>query len=219
MRIFLNQIKIIITTLVIAFAAGVSILAANSLLTNGTKTGLSENYIPSDMSKAFPELDGVLEDGDATVSTTNIEDVKGQVQYSIRGTVVNIGNLEEWKDPTPQPEEFQKIMGQNVKFPIDIEVTQIEKTKSDLKVGEIITVKVLGSLIDNTLYLYPDQPQFEVGEDVIVHVSIDPNDIIEKDFKFVQLGEYGKYKIQNGKAFNEQYPNGKAIKDALEEAQ
>lgn len=215
----MNQNNIIITTLVIAFVAGVSILAANSLLTNDTKTELSANYIPSDMSKAFPELDGVLEGGDATMTTTNIADVKDQIQYTIRGTVVNIGKLEEWIDPTPQPEELQKIMGQNVKIPVDIEVTHIGKTKSDLKAGEIITVKVLGRLIDNTLYLNPNSPQFEVGDDVIVHVSIDPNDIIEKGFKFVQLGEYGKYKIQDGKAFNAKYPHGRDLVKTLDETQ
>jgi len=215
----MNQNNIIITTLIIAFVAGVSILAANSLLTSDTKAGLLTNYIPSDMSKAFPELDDVIEGGEASMSTTNIEDVKDQIQYTIRGTVVNIGNLEEWIDPTPQPEELQKIMGQNVKIPVDIAVTQIGKTKLDLKVGEIITVKVLGRLIDNTLYLNPNSPQFEVGEDVIVHVSIDPNDIIEKDFKFVQLGEHGKFKIQDGKAFNAKYPHGRDLVKTLNEAQ
>ncbi|MGI0008490.1 MAG: hypothetical protein ACRD92_02610 [Nitrosopumilaceae archaeon] len=184
-----------------------------------TEVELSTNYIPSDMSKAFPELDNVLEGGDSTILTTNIEDVKNQVQYTLRGTVVNIGELEEWIDPTPQTEELQKIMGKNVKFPVDIEVTQVRKAKSDLKVGEIFTVNVLGRLIDNTLYLNPNSPQFEVGEDVIVHVSIDPNDIIEKDFKFVQLGEYGKYKIQDGMAFNAKYPHGRDLVKALDESQ
>jgi hypothetical protein len=82
---------------------------------------------------------------------------------------------------------------------------------------DIITVKVLGCIVDNTLYLYPNSPQFEIGEDVIVHISIDPNDIIEKDFKFVQLGKYGKYKIQDDKAFNSKYPQGKDIIKALDE--
>jgi hypothetical protein len=110
----MNQNNIIIAMLVIAFAAGVSILATNSILTNDTKTELSTNYIPSDMSKAFPELDGVLTGGYVTMTTTNIEDVKDQIQYTIRGAVVKIGEIEEWTDPTPQPEELRKIMGKKV---------------------------------------------------------------------------------------------------------
>jgi hypothetical protein len=204
--------------LAISLVAGVSILAANSLLTNA-ENELSTTYIPSDMSKAFPHLDGVLEGGDVSMSTTNIEDVKSQIQYTIRGTVVNIGTLEEWKDPTPQPEELQKIMGKNVKIPVDIKVTQVKKAKSNLNNGEIITVNVLGHLIGNTLYLNPNSPQFEIGEDVVVHISVDPNDIIEKDFKFVQLGEYGKYSIQDGKAFNAKYSHGRDIVKALDETQ
>lgn len=151
------------------------------------------------------------------MTTINIEDVKNQVQYTIRGTVVKIGETEEWVDPTPQPEELRQIMGKNVKIPIDIEITQIGKDKSDLKVGEIVTVNVLGRIIDNTLYLTPNSPQFELGEDVIVHISVDPNDIIEKDFKFVQLGKYGKYKIHDGEAFNAKYLYGKNIVSALDE--
>lgn len=214
----MTQNKNSIIMLAIFFVAGASILAASSLL-NTPNVDLSSNYTPSDMSKAFPQLDGVLRGGDASMLTTNIEDVKSLVQYTVRGTVVNIGNFEKWADPTPQPEELQKIMGQNVKIPIDIKVTQVKKDKSDLNNGDIITVKVLGRLVDNTLYLYPNSPQFEIGEDVVVHISVDPNDIIEKDFKFVQLGEYGKYKIQDGKAFNSLYPHGKDITKALSETQ
>lgn len=213
----MNQKNIFITGLIVALAAGISILAA-SLLTN-TETGSSANYIPSDMSKAFPQFDKVLEGGDVTIATTNIGDVKDQIQYTIRGTVVKIGEPEEWTDPTPQPDELRKLMGKNVKIPINIEVTQVGKAKSELKVGEIVTVNVLGRIVDNTLYLNPNSPQFELGEDVIVHISVDPSNIIEKDFKFVQLGKYGKYKIQGDKAFNAKYPHGSDIVKTLDETQ
>jgi hypothetical protein len=215
----MTQNKNSIIMLVVFSVAGVSLLAASSILNAPPQVDLSSNYTPSDMSKAFPQLDGVLRGGDASMLTTNIEDVKSLVQYTVRGTVVNIGSFEKWTDPTPQPEELQKIMGQTVKIPVDIKVTQVKKHKSDLKNGDIITVKLLGRLVDNTLYLYPNSPQFEIGEDIIVHVSVDPNDIIEKDFKFVQLGEYGKYKIQDGKAFNLLFPHGKDIEKALDETQ
>jgi len=214
----MNQNNKIFTMLAIFSVAGISILATNSLLTS-TENDLSATYIQSKMSKAFPELDGVLDGGDATMLTTNIEDVKSQVQYTIRGTVVNIGKLKEWTDPTPQPDELRKLMGKSVMIPIDIKVTQVKKDKSDLKNDEIITVNVLGHLIENTLYLNPNSPQFEIGEDVVVHISVDPNDIIEKDFKFVQLGEYGKYSIQDGKAFNAKYSHGRDIAKALDETQ
>lgn len=213
----MNQKNIIITGLVVVLATGISILAA-SLLTN-TETGATANYIPSDMSKAFPQFDKVLKGGDVTMATTNIEDVKDQVQYTIRGTVVKIGEPEEWTDPTPQPDELRKLIGKNVKIPIDIEVTQVGKARYELKVGDIVTVKVLGRIIDNILYLNPNSPQFELGEDVVVHISVDPNNIIEKDFKFVQLGEYGKYKIQDGEAFNAKYPHGKDVVKTMQETQ
>lgn len=209
-----NKIIIILTVSLVA----VSVLASSALLID-SEVKLSTNYVPSDMSKAFPELDGVLSGGEATMLTTNIKDVKGQVQYTVRGTVVNIGDLEEWTDPTPQPEELQRMIGKNVKIPIDIKVTQVTKAKTELNKDDIITVKVLGRIVDNTLYLYPNSPQFEIGEDVVVHISIDSNDIVEKDFKFIQLGEYGKYKIQNDKAFNVKYPHGRDIVSVLDETQ
>jgi hypothetical protein len=211
----MNQKNIVITGLVVAFVAGISILVSGLL--DSIETDLSTNYTPSDMSKALPQFDDVLEGGDVTMATTKIEDVKDQIQYTIRGTVVRIGTPEEWTDPTPQPEELQKIMGKNVKIPVDIEVARVGKAKSAIQSGEIVTVNVLGRIVDNTLYLNPNSPQFESGEDIIVHISVDPSDIIEKNFKFVQLGEYGKYKIQDGKAFNPKHPHGRDIVKALDE--
>ena len=50
-------------------------------------------YVPPDLSKAFPELDGVYQ-GVADFLTNDIRDVKVDVAYTVRGTVINIGELE-----------------------------------------------------------------------------------------------------------------------------
>ncbi len=84
---------------------------------------------------------------------------------------------------------------------------------------DVITVILTGKLLGKTHYLDGGEPQFEVGEEVILHITIVPNDIVGKNIKYIKLGEYGKYKIQDGKAFNTKYPRGKIIRDALEETQ
>jgi len=210
--------KILLMSLVISAIAGTSIIATSMFNEESVHPMQELGYTPSDISKAFPQLDGVKQ-GEASWSTTNIKDVKNEVQYSIRGNVVSIGQGEDWTDPTSRPENYDSIFGKNVKIPINIEVLEIKKTKSDVKVGDIITVTLTGKLLEKTLYLDGGEPQFEVSEEVIVHIATDPNDIIGKDTKYVKLGEYGKYKIEGDKAFNSKYIQGKNIAEALNETQ
>jgi len=184
---------ILITTFVLSAIVGISIFAVSNLMNQDVAHPYEEElgYAPSDMSKAFPHLDGV-EQGHASWTTTDIRDVKDQVAYTIRGTVIAIGEGEEWADPTPRPEHYDTIFGKNVKIPVDIKVQETKKTKSDVKPGDVITVTLTGKLLGKTLYLDGGEPQFEVGEEVILHIAIDPNDIVGKNIKYVKLGEYGK---------------------------
>lgn len=208
----MKQNKIILSTLILSIAAGLTLLAVNI----DQEESIETMYVPSDMSKSLPQFDGVYQ-GHATWSTDDVKKVKKEIKYTIRGTVVSIGELEFWTDPTPQPEELQKIRPQNVLIPINIQVDKIKHYNGEFT-GEIFTVKLTGQLLDNKLYLDGGEPQFEVGEKVVVHVGIDPNDVIEKDHKYVVLGEFGKYKIQDDKAYNEKYPKGKSIDKAFKDA-
>ena len=200
--------------MVLAAIAGLSV----ALLPGQTDPGPTTAYVPSDLSKAFPELDGVYY-GPATFTTNNIGDAGEGVAYTVRGTVTGIGELEYYDDPAPRPVELGAIMPKPVLVPVDIRVSEITKGGgSDVGGGDTITVKLQGDLLEKTLSFY-GEPRFEVGEQVIVHVSVSDSDMIERGAKYVTLGEFGKYRVQDDKAYNAKHPGGIPVRQALGEAE
>ena len=70
-------------------------------------------------------------------------------------------------------------MPKPVPVPVDIRVSEITNGGgSDVGGGDTVTVKLQGGLLEKTLSLY-GEPGFEVGEPVIVHVSVSDSDMIE----------------------------------------
>ena len=155
--------------------------------------------------------------GESLWTTTDIQKVKGEVDYTVKGTVVHISEPIVWKDPTPKSEGYLIRNGENVKIEIDIEVDEVAKSKDKVDLGSIVTVTITGKLLDNKLKLDGGEEHYELGERVIVHVSEDPHDIIGDNVKYVKLGEFGKYKIQGDKAYNALYPEGRNISNVLAE--
>ncbi len=209
--------KILLPSLVVLIAISASILMLNYETNDSVSVSeITETsiYVPSDISKAFPDYEIVFSSN--AYATIDIVKVKDQVKYTVQGTVINIGDPEIWIDSTMNP-ELIGVVADRIKIEVDIEVDKVKKSK-DIKKGDVITITITGDMVDNVLSL-DTREQFELGEQVIVHVAEDPNDIVGENIHFVKLGEYGKYKIQNNKAFNDQNSNGKSIEATLNEAQ
>lgn len=199
-----------------------SIVAIIAITTIGLVTNLQQEsnsinsveYVPSDISKELTDYQ--LVGSSSSYITTEIQDVKDKVKMTIQGTVVSVGEPISWDDTTVNP-ETKNYVPEKVKIPVEILVDKVKKTK-DVKKGDSIIVYVFGDRVGNQIALETGL-NFETGENVIVHVGeeILPND--DKTTYDVMLGQYGKYKIQDNKAFNEKFPNGKSIEKALSESQ
>lgn len=143
----------------------------------------------------------------------DIEIVKDHIVLTLSGTVLSIGDIIDW--------EYEHQTYGDV--PITIEVdknTKIDKeTKHKIKKGDSFTFYLGGSYEMDQHYINGYQPQFEIGEKVIVHISKSDQgpDGPDGDNYIVTLGKFGKYKIVDGKAYNEKYKNGKSLDDVFNE--
>ena len=72
----------------------------------------------------------------------------------------------------------------------------------------------------SSLYIHSFEPQFEIGEKVLVHIGKAYQGPVgyDDDNYFVEIGKFGKYKIIEDKAYNEKYPNGKSLAQTYDEA-
>lgn len=174
-------------------------------------------YVPSNIAHALGSVTDVVQ-GDASWTTTDIKKVKDAVDYTIRGTVVHISEPILWADPTPRADGYVETRGNNVKIHVDIEVDEIGKATRSLERGSVVTVVITGKLLNDVLYLDGGEEHYELGERVIVHVATDPHSIMGVDVMYVKLGEFGKYKIQNDRAYNEQFSEGRSISSVMSEA-
>lgn len=154
-------------------------------------------YVPSDITKANPNL--VKAVGHTSVTTTNINNLKDNIKYTLRGKVLNVGDPIPWVDNAG-----------NNRGAIPIEILVDKKYKGDDGVGNTFTFYIQSIEEQGKYYIMPNEPTFEIGEQIIVHISEDnelgPDEIAHK--YYVELGEYGKYKVINNKAYNELFPRG-----------
>lgn len=173
----------------------------------------NEHYYEADIGKAFPDYEIVH---NAVARDLNFEKAKKDIKSTVKGTVIDIGEIKTWNDKTMNP-ELIPIVGERIKIDVQIEV---EKSNNNVyKKGEIVTVTLLGAILpDSNIVALDDDEEFELGEEVIIHVAEDPNDIVDENVHYVKLGKYGKYTIQDGKAYNDSNHYGKSIEQALNEA-
>lgn len=201
---------------IIAALSIVLAITATFALTNNQNDVEKYTYVPSNIGYALSTVDEVTQ-GAATFATNNIQNVKGDVDYTIKGTVINISEPIPWTDQTPKSEGYKIRNGKDVKIEIDIEVEETGKSKETLNSGSIVTVTITGKLLENTLKLDGGEEHYEIGERVIVHVADDPNNIIGDNVKYVKLGQFGKYKLHEDRAFNEIYTEGRDISSVMSE--
>ncbi len=199
--------KQIITYSIIAIAALSTVAAFNDpFVYNKTLFVLGTDipYTASDISLSNPNIVG--SQGSASYIAEFVTDIKDRVDYTVHGTVTSIG------DPIPWTDNVGNSRGI---IPIELEVKQVTKGSLDSKT---FTVHLLSNSADNKWYLSPGNPDFELGEEVIVHITVESPDEEIGNLNLVALGEYAKYKIEDGRAYNVQFPYGKTIDGAINEA-
>lgn len=168
-------------------------------------------YVQSDITKANPNI--IVVPSSASLASDQISDIKHLVVLTVKGTVLSVGDPIDWIDESKNTLGF---------IPVTIKVDEKSKNTADLKLkrGDHFTVYLHGVYESGIFYMHDFEPQFEIGEKVLLHVGYADNGPNFKDggFYFVELGKYGKYQIVGEKAYNDKYENGKFLDDAFNEA-
>ncbi len=168
-------------------------------------------YVQSDITKANPNI--AVAPTHATLTSEKISDVKRSVVLTVNGTVLSVGNPIDWVDESKNTIGF---------VPVTIKVDEKSKNTADLKLktGDHFTVYLGGVYESGVFYMHGFEPQFEIGEDVLLHVGYDSNgpDFKDAGLYFVELGKHGKYKIVGEKAYNDKNRDGKPFNEAFNEA-
>lgn len=203
----MNKKNLIITSLIVIAVIGSIVVLSDSNVYNSAMFLLDvpSTYIPSDITKANVNIKPTV--GEASFVTTTISDVKDKILFTIRGKVVQVGDPIQWIDNAG-----------NTHGAIPVEIELANSLKGNLKKGELFTVFIDSIFIDNQYWLSTYEPQFEIGEEVLIHVAKSEIILDGKEMFYVELGHYGKYQIKDGKAYNEKFPYGKSLVQAENEA-
>ena len=157
-------------------------------------------YVPSDIAQANLTLQ--VMSGHFARDTTNPSEWKEYISDTVIGTVLSVGDLIPWIDNWGYT---------YAAVPVTI---QTDRT----------TEKTLTFYLHSLLWqgekfvLLPDEAQFEIGEKVMVHLGTDPSLDYDKDALYMQLGQHGKYKIVDEKAYNIDYPEGRSLDSVMNES-
>lgn len=202
----MNRQKIIVTGIFAAVAVSLGVGA--SLNSSGT----DYVYVQSDITKANPNI--IVAPTEVTMATEEISETKSTVVLTVQGTVLSVGDPVDWVDEAENPLGF---------VPVTIDIDKKTKdTTSHLKLESDgrLTVYLGGVYESGKFYMHGFEPQFEIGEEVILHVGHAKNGPTFEDdgLYFVELGKYGKYRVADDKAYNENHQNGKSLDKALNEA-
>ena len=192
-------------------------------------------YVPSDITKANPNIR--VSRVDASWRTTDIRDIADEVKYTIRGTILEV------QDPINSYSYDHAMQGFG-SIPVVMSVDEVYKgnLESDTLtffLGSFITYPdrpgyIRASIADvaelrKGYSMFSYEPQFEVGDHVIVHVGevywdedriVDPQDLeTMTPYHSVLLAKYGAYHIHDGKIYNEKVPDGAPLARAIAESQ
>ena len=202
----MNKQKIIITSIFAVVAVSLGMVASlDSFDTDYV-------YVQSDITKANPNI--IVAPTDLTLATEEISETKPTVVLTIQGTVLSVDDPVDWIDESGNPLGFVPVT-------IDIDKKTKDATAHlKLETDGRLTVYLGGVYESGKFYMHGFEPQFEIGEEVILHVGHGKNGLTFEDdeFYFVELGKYGKYRVVDDKAYNENHNNGKPLDEALSEA-
>ena len=191
-------------------------------------------YVPSDITKANPNIR--VADGHAIWRTTNVSDVADEVKYTIRGTILEIRDPIDWYT-------YDDVGSGHGSIPVIMSVETVYKGSIDSDTFTFFLGSFLihpdvpfdASVADavgstKEYYLYPFDPQFEVGDQVLVHIfeaklKFDSMLINSQDkdllipYHTTPLGKYSTYHIHGDKIYNDTIPHGAPISRAINESQ
>lgn len=170
-------------------------------------------YVQSDITKANPNIN--IAPATYSLATTEIEETRHSVVLTVSGQVVSIGDIIPWTDESGNELGF---------VPVTVEINQKVKdeiTNSSLKRGSEFTVYLGGVYEGGAFFLHGFEPQFEIGENVILHIGHDQNgpEFVDDGIYFANLGKYGKYKVVDNIAYNEKFNEGIPVSEALNKSQ
>ncbi len=193
--------KIIIPAIVVIVAIVVSGLVFVSESTESS----TYVYVPSDISKANPDVKVAA--GSASLDTYDPADVKDRITNTVIGFVLSVGDPIDWVNENDRT---------HAAVPVTLKVTENIKGEIDKKV----TFYLHGKYFSDQLLLVPYEAQFEIGEQVLVHLyPASEFEFQDGEALYPILGENGKYKIgEDNKVYNKNYPNGKSLDSAKNES-
>ena len=167
-------------------------------------------YTPSDITKANPNL--TMARGDFSM-LADIEQTKDSVLFTVYGEILKVG------DPIPWTDEAGNSLAS---IPVHMVIKNVSKDTDpdmNLKLDDEFVFYLSGGYEQDITYVDAFEPQFEIGEDVILHIGkADDAYGPMNDLYYVKIGMYGKYKVVDGKAYNENYPTGKLLNSVFDEA-
>jgi hypothetical protein len=145
----MKKIVFLIASIVAIAVVGVSLLSTLSTIQTYEGNNLqSQVYVPSDMSKAFPNY--TLAANHFSMTTTDITKVKDEIKYTVAGTVTKISDPIIWIDPTPHDTDVVDSLGDRIKIDVDIKVDAVAKG-SDIKKGDTLPVTITCTMRNNNL--------------------------------------------------------------------
>lgn len=202
----MNRQKMLISSVLVAVA--VSMIAITTFMTTIESDGYV--YVPSDITKANPDLK--VAPTTVSMMTDNLATIKGDVLLSASGIVKHVEDPIVWK--------YQGDTHGAVPVTILVEQTVKDEDELLLERGDLFTFFIAGLYENDEHFIFGFEPQFELGESVIVHVSKASQGPYGEngDNYFVKLGKYGKYKVVEEMAYNEKFPEGRVLETALNEA-
>ncbi len=141
---------------------------------------------------------------DGLLDPWSIQDVSDNSQYVVKGRVVDLNtsidkNSREFGD---KPIVYTDA------------VIEIEKELTGKYLEDTITVRTVGGKTDKYWTSTAIYPEFKQGEDVILFVGYEPDSIMGDNY-FVAGYNLGKYMVQDGKAYGDEYKDGLSEKQFL----
>ena len=205
--------KVIKTSVLVAIV--VSVFVSIVSITSFAIPNSEYIYVQSDITKANPNL--MVRPAEFSMRTYDISETKHTVVLTLSGTVTSVGDPIVW--------EYKNDTYGAVPVTIDVsKKTKDKETEHVLNNGDSFTFYLAGIYEHGEHHIFGFEPQFELGEEVIVHIAKadqGPNGENGNNY-FVELGKYGKYKIVGDKAYNEKYDQGRSFdlvfKESLEKS-
>lgn len=205
--------KVVLSIGMAAIAVAVGVIALSVLVQEEVYVPYSGelSYVPSDITKANEKFS--ISPSSAMWKTTDISEIKHTIVATFRGTVTDIGEPIDWHD---------NVGVTHGAIPVTIRIVENSKNTEgkNYQSNDLFTFYVDSSKINEMYYIASYEPEFEVGEEIIVHIAKSHLGPMGEggDNYFVELGDFGKYKIIDQKAYNEKYHEGRPLNKVLRES-